>query len=400
MLNNKSILTLPCQKCVGCRSCLLSCPKSCISMKEDREGFFYPAVDTEKCVECGLCVKKCPILSPKKVAWINPDRYALILKDKKTLYSSSSGGLFAGIASYFLENGGVVFGASYDDNLNVHTIGIESKNELYKIQGSKYVTCDTGWTFKQVKTLLNTEKLVLYSGSPCQIAGLRTYLGKEYENLYTMDLICHGVPSAKLFRKYLEWLGKKNHGKIIYYGFRDKCVSGWSCGGKVRIKTKTKTKIIEGFCDPYYHQFLICGTYRESCYVCPFAKKIERIGDITMGDFWGTDKNYPDIPEKDGISLCSVNTLQGKRLFELVKDRFSVYDCPGNETLKINIAYNQPSARPDSRNTVYNGIDGNLNKYFKSLETPSYVKFYLRKTVVRILPKSVKKIIKKLQGKA
>lgn len=377
----------------------MGCPKACISMQETSEGFFYPMVEAEKCIECGLCVKKCPILSPVKLAWIKPERYALILKDKKALSNSSSGGLFAGVASYFLENGGVVFGAAYDDSLNVHTIGIESKNELYKVQGSKYVACDTDCTFEQVKTLLNAERLVLYSGSPCQIAGLRAYLGKGYENLYTMDLICHGVPSAKLFRKYLEWLGKKNHGEIIYYGFRDKDVAGWSCGGKVRIKTKTKTKTIEGFCDPYYHQFLICGTYRESCYVCPFAKSTERIGDITMGDFWGTDKDYPDIPAKDGISLCSVNTEQGKRLFELVKDRFNVYDCPKNETLKINIAYNHPSARLKSRDSIYSGIDGNLNEYFRSFSTPSYAKFRLKRLAARVLPKLVKNFMKKVLGK-
>ncbi len=391
---SQNISILSQQKCTGCRSCYMSCPKACILMQEDSEGFFYPIVDTKKCVGCGLCVKNCPILSPVKLDWIKANRFALILKDSEVLTKSSSGGLFAGVASYFLKNGGVVFGASYDENLSVHHIAIESENEIYLLQGSKYVTSNTGQTFEQVKTLLKNDRLVLYSGSPCQIAGLKAYLGRQYENLFTMDLICHGVPSAKLFRKYLEWLGKKNHGKIIYYGFRDKDVAGWSCGGK--IKTKTKTKTLEGFCDPYYHQFLICGTYRESCYVCPFAKSTQRIGDITMGDFWGTDKSYPDIPVKDGISLCSVNTEQGKRLFELVKDRFNVYDCPENETLKINTAYNQPSARPKSRDTIYNGIDGDLNKYFRSFKTPSYTKFRLKRFVAYILPKPVKNFIKKI----
>lgn len=394
----KNISILPHQKCTGCRSCLLSCPKACIFMQENSEGFLYPLVDAEKCVDCGLCVKKCPILSPVKLDWVKPDRYALILNDKNILSDSSSGGLFAGIASYFLENGGVVYGAAYDENLNVHHIGIESSEELYKIQGSKYVTSNTEKTFERVKLNLQDGKRVLYSGSPCQIAGLKAYLGKEYENLYTMDLICHGVPSAKLFRKYLEWLGKRNHGKIVYYGFRDKDVAGWSCGGKV--KTKTKTKTIEGFCDPYYHQFLICGTYRESCYVCPFARSTQRIGDITMGDFWGTDKDYPEIPANDGISLCSVNTEQGKKLFELVKDRFNVYDCPENETLKINVAYNHPSERPDSRNSIYNGIDGDLNKYFRSFKTPGYIKFRLKRIAVHILSRPVKNLIKKVLGRA
>lgn len=391
----KNISILLQQKCTGCFSCALSCPKQCISMQENGEGFFYPIVDTEKCVECEICVKKCPILTPVELDWIKPSRYALILKDGKVLLNSSSGGLFSGIASYFLENNGIVFGAAYDENLNVHTIGIESKDELYKIQGSKYVACNTEQTFEQAKYLLQKKKFVLYSGSPCQIAGLRSYLNHEYENLYTMDLICHGVPSAKLFRKYLDWLGKKYNGKIIYYGFRDKDVAGWSCGGK----TKTKTKTIEGICDPYYASFLRCESYRESCYVCPFAKSKERVGDITMGDFWGTDKDYPEIPKINGISFCSVNTFQGKKIFEYVKEKFNLYECPKDEILKINIAYNHPSERPLIRDSIYNGIDGNLNKYFKSFKTSNYLKVSLKKMLSFILPKPVKNLIKKLLGK-
>lgn len=397
----KNISILSFQECTGCLSCFLVCPKNCIAVQENKEGFLYPSVDGNRCIQCGSCIKHCPILNPMIFDHIKSERYALVLKDKVSLSKSSSGGLFAGVASYFLENDGAVFGASYDEELNVHQIKIESKAELYKIQGSKYVSSCTEETFREVKSLLSDGRKILYSGSPCQVAGLRSYLGKPYNNLFMMDLICHGVPSQKLLKKYLEWLGNKNHGRVIYYGFRDKDVSGWSCGGKVKIKTKTKTKtkILEGFCDPYYHSFLICESYRESCYVCPFANTDCRTGDITMGDFWGTDELYPEIPAKDGISFGSVNTMQGRKLFELVRDRFWVYECPEKETLKVNVAYHHPSVRPSSRDSVYKGIDGDLNSYFKSFKRPSYLKFRIRNILLKLTPQTVKKIAKKILGR-
>ena len=212
---------------------------------------------------------------------------------------------------------------------------------------------------------MKNAKTVLFGGTPCQIAGLKAFLAKSYENLYTMDLICHGVPSAKLFSKYLFWLGKKYKSKIIYYGFRDKNISGWACGGKTLVITKKNKKIFEGKCDPYYSAFLRCETYRESCYTCPFAKKVDRIGDISMGDFWATDKEYLNIPKVDGISFCSINTKQGIKLFSLVKNLFYVFECPSDESLKRNIAYNKPSKRPELRNNIYANIDNDDNLFFK-----------------------------------
>ena len=392
--NNISVL--PVQKCTGCHSCFLSCPRQCISMQENPEGFFYPSVNEAVCINCGICVKHCPILTPCENHRIRPERYAVILKDKKTLAKSSSGGLFAGIASYFLENGGIVFGSAYDENLIVRHILVERNDELYKIQGSKYVESDIGEIFRKVQDYLREGREVLFSGTPCQVAGLRSFLGREYDNLCTIDLICHGVPSLKLFHKYLTWLGKKNHGKIIYYGFRDKDISGWSCGGKVLIKTKTKT--IEGFCDPYYHSFLMCESYRESCYVCSFANAEARSGDISVGDFWGTDKAYPEISQEQGISFCSVNTLQGQKIFKFVRERFEVYECPENETLSVNIAYHQPSVRPASRDFIYDGIDGDLDIYFKSFKHPKYFWFIMGR-FFRWMPRPAKDVIKKVLGR-
>ena len=393
MKNNIELLSL--NQCVGCRSCEQSCPKSCISMREDKEGFIFPHVN-ENCINCGLCVKNCPILTPYQNKTFSIERYAIISKNKAILNNSSSGGAFGGIAYFVLKNKGVVFGAAYDKDLKVKQTPVIDKSELSKIQGSKYVTCNTENSFSQVKQFLESGKTVLYGGNPCQIAGLRAFLGKEYDNLYTMDLICHGVPSEKLFQRYLEWVGKKTHGKVIYYGFRDKDIAGWSCGGKTLIKTKTKTKVIEGICDPYYAAFLRCETYRESCYTCPFAKSNNRIGDITMGDFWGTDKDYPSIPSKNGISFCTINTEQGKRLFESVKDFFDVYEVPADETLKVNIAYNQQSLRPEVRSVIYNNIDSDLFSFFRKFRYEKYPILIVKKAVRKICPSFIWNFLKYL----
>lgn len=388
-----NISSLNYNNCVSCRSCEQICPHNSISFHENEEGFLYPIVGKE-CIDCGLCTNHCPVISPRELNWITPKRYAVILKDKAILNKSSSGGLFGGIAKYILDNGGFAFGAAYDEDMTVRNIMITNKSELEKIQGSKYVVSDTKNTYNQVKDLLNTGKKVLYGATPCQIAGLRAYLEKDYENLYTMDLICHGVPSAKIFKKYLYWLEEKYKGKIIYYGFRDKDVSGWSCGGKALVKTKTKTKTLEGACDPYYATFLRCETYRESCYTCRFAYQKNRIGDITMGDFWGTDKSYYEIPSKDGISICSVNTEQGQKLFTDVRKYFDVFYIPKDENLTVNIAYNHPSIRPSVRNTIYDGIDGSAKIYFRKFLRTSYLLFVSKKVFFKLIPRPVKNFVK------
>ena len=395
-MNNISILNY--SKCTSCRSCELSCPKQSIKMQLSSEGFLYPFV-TSSCINCGVCISVCPTLSPIEVRYNKPERYAVILKNKIVNEKSSSGGLFGGIANNVLRNNGIVFGASYDNELSVRISKVENVENLYKIQGSKYVASDTNISFLEVEKLLKENKVVLYGATPCQIAGLKKFLRKDYENLFTMDLICHGVPSNKLFQKYLLWIGKKYKGKIIYYGFRDKETSGWNCCGKVVVKTKTKTKILEGMCDPYYYGFLQCENYRESCYSCPYAKNNGRIGDLSMGDFWGTDLTYPYIPSKNGISFLSINTAKGKILFNLVKDLFDVFEVPESESMIANIAYNMPSVRPTSRDDYYNGLDGDIDVYFKNKQCVSKFKFFLYNNVLKFIPKKLKLFIKKIIGK-
>ena len=394
-MNNVSVVNY--KDCFSCRSCFLSCPKNAIEMIENEEGFFYPKVTEDKCIDCGICVKKCPSLN--KVERENFEQYglAVVAKDKNVLLKSSSGAASSIIANKIVTDGGVVFGSAYDDNLFVQHIACKDFSELEKIKGSKYVESFTGDTFKETKEYLENGQKVLYTGSPCQIAGLKKYLGKDYENLYTLDLICHGVPSRKLFLKYLEWLGNRNNGKIIYYGFRDKDVGGWSCGGK--IKTKTKTKIVEGACDPYYATFLRGETYRESCYSCPFANT-NRISDITIGDYWGVKKNHPEIPSENGVSCIIINSKKGLNLFNATKSSFNCYETKIENIVEKNLNLSKPVQRPFVRSSIYLDIDRIDERiYFKKYKRKNFVGYRIHRILSRMFPMNLKNRIKAILGR-
>ena len=395
-MNNVSVVNY--KDCFSCRSCFLSCPKNAIEMIENEEGFFYPKVTEDKCIDCGICVKKCPSLN--KVERENFEQFglAVIAKDKNVLLKSSSGAASSIIANKIVTDGDVVFGAAYDENLFVQHIACKNFAELEKIKGSKYVESFTGDTFKEAKEYLENGQKVLYTGSPCQIAGLKKYLGKDYDNLFTIDLICHGVPSRKLFKNYIEWLSKCYKDKVIYYGFRDKDVGGWSCL-TLKAKTQKKTKSIEAYCDPYYSSFLKAKSYKESCYTCPYAK-IERIGDLTVGDFWGVENFYPEIDKKNGVSCVFVNSNKGKALFESVKEDFYVIPCKLEEVQKQNWNLNQPSKRPESRDSFYKDIDEDFyfSKFIEA-NTIFKIKWKIKHFVFAHTPRWIKDSIKKLLGR-
>ena len=393
---NRSVTIIDRAQCFGCASCEKVCPKGAIKMDENAEGFFYPKIDSS-CVNCGLCLKHCPLMINNTPNTFSQKVFGVVLKNEDLILRSASGGVFVGIANYILEKKGVVYGCAYNDNFRVSHIGIESKNELYRLQGSKYIQSFISETYVDVKTRLEKGDTVLYSGTPCQIAGLKSYLGRDYKNLYTIDLICHGIPSQKLFQKYLQWLSIKNKGKIVYYSFRDKDVSGWSCDGKAKIKTKKKTKIkiIRGYCDPYYASFLRGETYRESCYVCKYAN-MKRIGDITIGDFWGVEKYYSNIDRSKGVSCCIINTEKGLDLFSTIRERFFCFDCKKDEIAYANSNLNYPTVRPKIRDKIYYGIDGDLIEFFKTFKVKSKYIFQIKSFMSKITPKFVKKLLKEI----
>ena len=342
------------EKCVGCKSCEQSCPKSCISMKENEEGFWYPVIDEKNCVECKLCLKKCPVENiefhrnkPKEVwAWRN--------KNDEDIMRSASGGAADSAAKAVLQMGGVVYGAAYDEHLMVSHIEVLDDVERKRIQSSKYVQSDLKDSYMKAKQRLLEGKIVLFTGTPCQIAGLYAFLGGDQKNLYTVDLICHGVPSPKFFKKYLEYQSKQMADRVIYFNFRSKDKRGWGTQYLLKTKTKTKTKTLS--LDRYGTHFMDGDCYRESCYQCGYAN-MSRVGDLTVGDFWGIAKSHPEINSPKGVSSVFVNTEKGKHFFEMIQSFAEVKETSLEEGMVKQHNLISPTIRPCQRDSFYKTID-------------------------------------------
>ena len=379
------------KSCCGCSGCEQICPKNCISMKPDSEGFLYPEVDESICIECGICIKHCPILTDVSRCNI-PKVYAAKYKDRGSTFKSTSGGLFIPIAKSVLSMGGVVFGCAYDENLVAKHIKVETEDELYRLQSSKYVQSDTRGIYKQVKTELQNGKEVLFSGTGCQAAGLRSFLGKDYGNLLITDIVCHGVPSPKLFKNYIDYMGKKLGGTLTSYNFRSKEKRGWYLYYKAENGQKSKSDY--GFFDPYYSAFLYCKTYRESCYECKFANK-NRVSDITLADYWGIQKFHPEFFDENGVSLVLVNTEKGKKYLEKIKDKLEIIESDYNKASVMNANLVHPSKRPSCRDSIYDGFDcGNFETYAK---TKLAFKINPKTKIKKMIPLGVKRFLRKLR---
>ena len=374
--------------CVGCRSCEQVCPKNAIVIKEREDGFLYPYVDQDKCINCSLCVKHCPTQLPKNSSVVPLKVFAFRNKNDAQIMQSASGGVGALAAQEIIKEGGIAYGVSYDKSFGVKHIRVDCLSDLPQIQSSKYVQSDTGDTYSQVQKDLQSGKMVLYTGTPCQIAGLYSFLGKEYEKLYTIDLICHGVPSPKFFKKYLEFQDRKTDGEIIYFNFRSKDKRGWGTQYLLKTKTKTKTKTLS--LDRYGKHFMKGDCYRESCYQCEYAN-IHRVGDLTIGDFWGIGKSHPDFYSEKGVSSVFVNTEKGKRLFNSIKDEAWVINATLEEAMIKQGNLVHPTKRPLERDTFYRDI--NCDDFIDNLN----VGLQLKDRVKSIIPKNLVRILKQIK---
>ncbi len=333
------------EHCTGCGACAQKCPKSCIRMVEGEFGFLYPEVDTNVCVGCGLCERICPINRTTAEA-PQQKAFAVVHRDAGLLSGSASGGAFPALADWVLQRGGAVYGCAYDEDFYPRTIRIDSRAELPRLQGSKYVQCNTGDSFLAAGRDLKEGRYVLFSGTPCQIAGLRAYLGREYEKLICADLICHGVPSARYFHQYLEHLQRKEDCRLTSFSFRSKHSSGWSLSGLysgVSNKTgKPFSKDLHYFDSYYYSYFLSGETYRESCYSCQYAN-LKRPGDFTMGDLWGVEGMKLPFRTNCGCSLLLANTAKANAILS----ELDIY-CQ-EITLEEAVQYNHQLKSPSKR---------------------------------------------------
>ena len=337
-------------KCTGCCACYNACKKNAITLKINSKGFYFPAIDEVKCVNCGLCKKVCPTLnSPGGNE--HKSVFAALVKDDDERAKSTSGGIYACLAKTIIKYGGYVYGAAMDDELVVRHIEAHSIEDLEKTRNSKYVQSDIGFCYKQAQKRLNEGYQVLFSGTPCQIAGLRSFLRKEYSNLLTVDILCHGVPSPGMFRKYVKSEEEIAGDKMQSMLFRSKVV-GWKKIFCVRtfdngVEADWGDTFVPGFLKNYY--------LRESCYLCDYATD-KRQGDITLGDYWGYQESAPDFIEDDdkGISLVIINSEKGKHAFNSIRKEIACAVRTMEDAKRGNPVLYKPCDKPEDYSSFWN----------------------------------------------
>lgn len=354
--------------CCGCSACVQACLKKCIKFDEDKQGFRYPVVNKEECIDCGLCEKVCPIINSNELR--KPlNVYAAINPNKNIRMASSSGGIFTMLAETILKEGGVVFGARFDENWEVKHDFTETIEGLKLFRGSKYVQSCIGETYKQALKFLKNGRKVLFSGTSCQIAGLKKYLRKEYDNLLTVDVVCHGVPSPLVWREYLQQLithpkgvaGKntvllslKEKSVITGISFRDKSTGWKKYGFVVRGSSASKAEqnsVLLSDNNIIFHEtydrnlfmqvFLKNLCLRPSCYNCS-AKSGKSGSDLTIADFWGIANHHPEWDDDKGTSLVLINTIKGVEYFKGldIKVEETTYEqaFAGNRSLEYSVS--------------------------------------------------------------
>lgn len=325
-------------QCCGCSACLNICPSNAITMQHDTLGFLYPIVDSQKCINCSLCEKVCDfgINYDKSFLLPSPKIYGAWQKDDEERMSSQSGALFSTLAKFILKEGGIVYGVALNSELNAEHIRTSDLNELYRIKKSKYVQSDIGITFKRIANDLIDGQTVLFSGTPCQASGLRSFIKNKRvddSKLYIINIICHGVPSPNIWKDNIKYVEHKKKEKILSANFLDKNICGWHGGKESYTFPNAKPFVSELYTKLYYKHLML----RYSCYRCPFAN-FQHPGDITVGDFWGLDKIRPELDKEDkGVSLVIINTQKGISLFDKIKPCVYYFDSNISECSQPNL---------------------------------------------------------------
>lgn len=354
-------------ECTGCTACASVCPNQCIRMAEDTEGFQYPAIDSSRCVECLLCVQSCPICSPLSVPVQENMAYAAYTKNDNIRKDSSSGGIFSEIALVILNQGGVVFGAAYNDQYDVYHVCIETADQLYKLRGAKYAQSSLQGVYSKVKEYLKQKRRVLFSGTPCQIAGLKTFLKSKDELLFCIDFVCHGVPSPKVWKAYIKYRSLlDNNGKLpISINMRSK-KSGWSFYKYSNVFYYNQKEWSSLSSQSLYMKIFV-GDYinRLSCSNCQM-KGYDRVSDITLGDFWGIWDIEPDMDDDKGTSLMIVHSCNAKKMLECLSDKIVLKQVTLEQTSKQNQSMLKSSTLQKNRERV---IEACLKGEFKKIES-------------------------------
>ncbi len=375
------------EDCCGCKACANACSQDAISFCSDEYGFQYPAIDEEKCIGCNKCVKTCDFQKNGEFGHRPIEGYAARHKESDIYNNSTSGGAFTAIAEWVIQRGGIVYGCVFDEHFSPIHIGVDSIEGISAMRGSKYAQSDVGFTYREIKTRLSEGKYILFTGTPCQVAGLYSFLGKsDVSKLLTADLICHGVPSAKTLSKYIGYLEKKNHSKVDSIKFRSKYY-GWTRPSvEVRFENGEFVRRHVGR-NIYYSNFDNRNFQRLSCFRCKYSCE-SRCGDITIGDFWGFHKANLKMTYKEGVSCCLLNTPKAINIFSSLQLDIEKVDI--SLIVQGNYHLRKPSPKSISWETVMDAVN---RKGFESVTLWSlFYKLSLKKEI-RKLKKKLKRIV-------
>lgn len=364
--------------CCGCYSCMNVCPMCCISMNTDAEGFWYPQVDEEHCIQCNLCEQVCPIKSQtKEPDNVSPKAYVAINTNDYVRLHSSSGGIFSLLAKKILEDSGVVFGAAMTkDWRETEHIIVKDQDELWLLQGSKYIQSKIGDTYKQAKQELDGGSRLMFVGTPCQIEGLRSFLHKEYDSLLCVDFACHGVPSPKVWEKYVSYREKCARASTEYVSFRNKDLGWRSYSLFFRFSNRKQyRKLHEDDCFMRLYLSNIC--LRPSCYSCHFKKR-NRLSDITLADCWGVERLQPSLDDDQGVSLILVHSEKGEKAFAEIATDCVFKKVDSEQAIEKNLMIIHSATKHPQRSKFFKKMDElQLNRAVK-LFTPQKKTFKVR----------------------
>lgn len=384
-------------KCCGCGACANICPKQCISMQTDEEGFLYPYIEQSQCVNCGKCNLVCSFRLNQKQRKINagkyldykegqfetPITYAVKHQTLAIRMASRSGGMFTALSNETLKNGGSVYGCVLNEEFLAVHIRADNVSARDKMRGSKYIQSNISCIFPLVKEDLQNDKHVLFSGTSCQIAGLKKYLGRDYPKLLCVDIVCHGVPSSIVWKSYLSYMETKHKSPVKAAEFRNKKDFGW----KSHVETlffengnKISSKIFTSLF--YSHIFL-----RPSCYCCPY-KDIIHPGDITLADYWGIDKAAPGFNDDKGVSLVLLNNKKGTNAFDIVKGKIVFYPTRIEESLQPPLLH--PFNAPLDRKIMW--------VLFYKTNFSNFMKFYYMREFIKRIKNKIHRVVNKFSN--